>query len=214
VPPPPLPSRLLSRIAIGLGTSSYVTRSAIELRSCFQGTQDVTLPRGLRVVPSLSRGALQRHTGGLDSTYAGLLASPIPNHGFSSTTPDERTTRPQRHLERRPPHLVRRDLYAPDNDLDLQPAVGLQSNTGSLVSWRPLAVPIGLNPSWRRPVWSKLNSRFLNTGHQWTVRWPRPVFGWRLPFATMSLANKHTSIGLYRPHVAGNGCGKSFDTAG
>lgn len=79
----------------------------------------------------------------------------------------------------------------------------------------PFAVPTGPNLSLRRPLWPKLASGFPITSRQWTVRWPpRSVFRWRLPFAAMSLANKNTSIGLYRPQVVGNGGVTSFGTAG
>lgn len=137
VSPPPRPPRLLSRVATGLGTSSYVTRSAIEvLAVLLSGYTGFNTTPGVACRPiSVAR------------RFATLVSS-TPNHGISSTTPDGRTTPPQRHLERRSPHLVRRDLDAPDNGLDLQPAVGLPSNTGSLVSWRPLCRVHGPNLSW------------------------------------------------------------------
>lgn len=131
--PLPVPPRLhhpldFSR-ASRQGLAPRPTSLDLPLRCCpaFQVHRTQHYPEGwLRVIPSLSRGALQR------------WSPPSPTTASPSTTPDERTTPPQRHLERRPPHLVRRDLCPPENDLDLQPAVGLPSNTGSLVSWRPL----------------------------------------------------------------------------
>lgn len=184
VSPPPRPPRLLSRVATGLGTSSYVTRSAIEVLSCFPGTQDSTLPRGLRVVPSLSRGVLQRWSPPPPTTASSRRHLPSVPLRLSDTSNDAPHTLSDAILTLLTTALISSPPWA------CRPTLAL------MLVGDPFAVSMGqICPEEACLV--QIDVSFSENGASMDGQVvSSPMFRWRPPFAAMSLANKHASIGL------------------
>lgn len=185
VSPPPRPPRLLSRVATGLGTSSYVTRSAIEvLAVLLSGYTGFNTTPGLRVVPSLSRGALQRWS-----------------------LPPPTTASPRRHLTSVPLRLSDTSNDAPHTLSDAiltllttalisSPPWACRPTLALLLVGDPFAVSMGqICP--QEACLVQIDVSFSENGASMDGQVASSsMFRWRPPFAAMSLANKHASIGL------------------